>query len=192
VTEAARRWAKLVDIALPQEGHFSSDQAARAGYSSQLLIKHVRAGRVVSIRRGVYRLVEIREGKHEGLVVIWLWSGREGVFSHETALTIHRLCAGRPDRCHLSLPTARRRIRIGVPPGVALHYADVGDSERTWNGAVSLTSVGRTLLDCAVAGMSQEAMDKAIHAACRRRLVSQNEIAEVKRARVREPLGGLE
>jgi hypothetical protein len=45
----------LFGIASSQEGYFTTRQAADAGYSTQLLFKHIRAGRVVQTRRGIYR-----------------------------------------------------------------------------------------------------------------------------------------
>jgi len=45
----------LFGIASSQEGYFTTRQAADAGYSTQLLFKHIRAGRVVRTRRGIYR-----------------------------------------------------------------------------------------------------------------------------------------
>ena len=44
-------WNSLFEVGAAQEGYFTTQQAAEAGYSSQLLLKHIRAGRVVRIRR---------------------------------------------------------------------------------------------------------------------------------------------
>src|SRR5208337_2168977 len=66
-------------------------RTAAAGYSTQLLLKHIRSGRVTRVRRGVYRLVHFPAGEHENLAVLWLWSERMGVFSHHTALALHGL-----------------------------------------------------------------------------------------------------
>jgi predicted transcriptional regulator of viral defense system len=51
-------WDRLFEVAAAQEGYFTTQQAAEAGYSSQLLLKHIRAGRVARVRRGIYRLVQ--------------------------------------------------------------------------------------------------------------------------------------
>jgi predicted transcriptional regulator of viral defense system len=50
-------WDRLYETAAAQAGYFTTQQAAQAGYSSQLLLKHVRAGRVTRAQRGIYRLV---------------------------------------------------------------------------------------------------------------------------------------
>ncbi len=84
-------WDGLFETAGAQEGYFTTRQAAEAGYSSQLLLKHLRAGRVVRMRRGIYRLVHFPAGEHEELVIAWLWSKLAGVVSHQTALALHGL-----------------------------------------------------------------------------------------------------
>src|SRR5687768_2373690 len=84
-------WNRLYETAVGQEGLFTSLQAADAGYSAQLLVHHVRSGRVLRVRRGIYRIVHFPAGEHEELVAAWLWSERAGVFSHQTALALHEL-----------------------------------------------------------------------------------------------------
>lgn len=143
------RSERLYETAATQEGHFTTSQAAEAGYSPQLLAKHMRSGRILRVRRGIYRLVQFPFGDNEDLVVIWLWSAREGVFSHETALALHELSDVLPPRVHLTLPELWRRRRLRVPQGVVLHHDDLADDERTWAGAVPVTSATRTVLDCA-------------------------------------------
>lgn len=79
-------WTTLYALAAVQDGHFTTAQAAEAGYSRPLLDHHVRAGRFVRIQRGIYRLRDFPSADHEDLVVAWLWSDQQGVVSHETAL----------------------------------------------------------------------------------------------------------
>ncbi len=182
-------WDRLFEIAAAQQGLFTARQAAEAGYSPQLLGHHVRSRRVARVRRGVYRLVHFPAGDHEELVAVWLWSDRRGVFSHQTALALHSLSDALPAELHLTLPSAWRRRRFRVPAGVTLHHAAVPDAERTWFGAVPVTSPRRTLNDCARAGLSPELLRQAAHQALRRGIVVKSELAEVERAL--GPFGGL-
>ena len=55
-------WDQLYETAGSQEGHFTTKQAEDAGYSPQLLAKHLRAGRIARVRRGIYRLVHFPAG----------------------------------------------------------------------------------------------------------------------------------
>lgn len=183
-------WNRLFEAAAGQAGHFTTQQAAEAGYSPQLLGHHVQAGRVLRVRRGIYRLVHFPAEQHEELVVAWLWSERTGVISHQTALSLHDLSDALPARVHLSLPSAWHRRRFRPPPDVVLHHADVPARDRAWFGPVPITAPRRSLNDCARDGLSPELLRAAAQQALRRGLVTQPELAEVED--LLEPFGGLD
>lgn len=146
-------WDDLYDVASAQEGHFTTAQAAEAGFSPQLLAKYLRSGRITRIRHGIYRIVHFPAGEHENLVVLWLWSQQTGVFSLETALVLHELSDALPARVHMTLPRSWFGRRLRVPEGVVLHYADIEAADRTWCGSVPVTTPARTLRDCATANV---------------------------------------
>lgn len=174
-------WSHLFEVAAGQAGLFTTEQAADAGYSPQLLVHYVRIGRVVRLRRGIYRLVHFPAGEHEDLVELWLWSSRHGIFSHQTALSLHELSDILPSRVHLTLPTDWRRRRLRVPTGVVLHYAGVLEPERSWHGAIPITSPVRTLVDCATAPLSPELLSQALNQALERGLISEEDAADIGR-----------
>lgn len=182
-------WDALFETASAQEGYFTTAQAAEAGYSTQLLFKHVRAGRVNRARRGIYRLVHFPAGEHEELVIAWLWSERAGVLSHQTALALHGLSDVLPAHVHLTLPAAWKERRFRAPPGLVLHYADVPSNERSWYGAVPATAPSRTLNDCARASLSPELLQQAVRQALRVGLVTIADLTEVETAL--RPFGGI-
>jgi predicted transcriptional regulator of viral defense system len=183
-------WDRLFETALAQEGLFTTEQAAEAGYSPQLLVHHVRTGRVVRLQRGIYRVVHFPVGEHEELVAAWLWSERTGVISHQTALALHELSDGLPAHVHLTLPNAWKRRRFRAPLDVVLHHADVLPDERSWFGAVPTTNPRRTLSDCAREGLSPELLRHAAQQALRRGLVTRTELGDVQRALAE--FGGLD
>lgn len=182
-------WNRLYEEASGQDGHFTTQQAADAGYSPQLLRKHIHAGRIVRVRRGIYRLVHFPSSEHAELVVVWLWSERQGVFSHQTALSLHGLSDVLPSKIHLSVPTSWTSRRLRVPKGVVVHHADVAKSERSWFGAVPATSAARTLADCSRDKLSPDLLRQAARDALARGLVGKHELVEVRRAL--RGLGGL-
>jgi len=182
-------WDRLYEVASEQEGHFTTAQAAERGYSPQLLRKHIEAGRILRVRRGVYRLVHFPAGEHEDLVVVWLWSERQSVFSHQTALALHDLSDILPSQIHVSLPGSWRARRLRIPRGVVVHHADVAKHDRSWVGVVPVTSPRRTLEDCALAKIAPDLLRQAARDALRRGLVSRRELAEVRRSL--RGLGGL-
>jgi predicted transcriptional regulator of viral defense system len=182
-------WDRLFEVAGAQEGYFTTNQAAHAGYSSQLLLKHIRAGRVARARRGIYRLVHFPAGEHDDLVIAWLWSEQAGVVSHQTALALQGLSNVLPAHVHLTLPHAWRQRRFRVPAGVVIHHADVPPEDRTWFGPVPTTNPRRSLNDCAREGLSPELLRQAAQQALRRGLVDQAELSDVEAAL--EPFGGF-
>ena len=182
-------WNRLFEMAAGQEGLFTTQQAAEAGYSPQLLVYYVRKGRAVRVHRGVYRLVHFPAGEHEELVAAWLWSERAGVISHQTAMALHGLSDVLPAHIHLTLPSAWRGRRFRLPSGIVLHHADVPPEDRAWFGAVPTTSPRRTLSDCAREGISPELLQQAAQQALRRGMVTESELGDVKEAL--EPFGGL-
>jgi predicted transcriptional regulator of viral defense system len=180
---------RLYEIAAAQEGLFTTHQGASAGYSPQLLVHHVSAGRFVRVQRGIYRLVHFPAGEHEDLVTAWLWSEQAGIVSHQTALALLGLSDAMPARVHLTLPEAWRHRRLRTPDDVVLHHADVLAVDRTWFGPVPTTSVRRTLNDCARGGLSPELLQQAAAQALRRGLVIERELGDVAVALA--PFGGL-
>lgn len=183
-------WDHLFEIAASQDGLFTTQQAAEAGYSPQLLAHHMGARRMVRVRRGVYRLVHFPAGDHEDLTMVWLWSEQEGVFSHQTALALHDLSDVLPAHVHLTLPEAWRTRRLRVPDGVVLHYGDVAEGERRWFGAVPATAPLRTLEDCAAEDLPPELLRGAARDALDRGLVIRDELTAIQAAL--EPFGGLD
>ncbi len=170
-------WPSLLDLAVSQSGYFTTAQAAAVGFSPELLIHHTRAGRILRARRGIYRVRHLPSEDDEDLVVLWLWSAREGVFSHATALSLHGLSDILPDIADLTLPPAWRSRRLSVPAGVVLHHADLAAPDRTWVGNVPVTSVARTLRDCAAEPLPPDILQQATEQAVRRGLVALREVS---------------
>ncbi|HYH97284.1 type IV toxin-antitoxin system AbiEi family antitoxin domain-containing protein [Hyalangium sp.] len=172
-------WNRLYEVASAQDGYFSTRQAGTAGYLSQLLLKHIRGGRIARVRRGVYRLVHYPAGEHEDLTIVWLWSEQAGVFSHQTALALHGLSDVLPAQIHLTIPAAWRNRRFRVPGDVVLHHGDVAVDEEEWFGAVPVTSPQRTLEDCAEVMLAPDLVHDAFEQAAARGLIDRNSVPGV-------------
>lgn len=165
-------WQRLYATAEAQAGLFTLTQAENCGYSSQHLQKHLRARRILRVQRGIYRLTQFPAGEHEELVALWLWSGRVGVFSHETSLFLHDLSDVLPARIHLTVPTAWRSRRLRIPEGLVLHHGDLADSARTWFQVVPVTTARQAITESIVAHVSPEFLGQAVRQARQRGLIS--------------------
>ncbi len=171
-------WGQLYETALGQGGYVTTQQAQEAGYSLPLLTHHVKQGRLQRVRRGIYRLTHYPAGEQEDLIVLWLWTEQQGVFSHETALVLQDLSDALPAVYHLTLPAAWSRRRLRVPENVRLYYADVSETDRRWAGTVPITSPIRTLVDCASAAVLPEFIHDAYRQIQQRGLADPDELRE--------------
>lgn len=172
-------WDGLRELAGSQAGHFLASQVSEHRFSAALLSKHVRSGRLLHVRRGLYRLAHYPPDEQEDLVVPWLWTERQTVYSHHTALGLHGLSDLLPTRLHLTAPASWQKRRLRLPPGVELHHADVSPAERVWAGVVPMTSALRTLKDCIEANLPIETMANALDQALKRGLVSTDELSRL-------------
>jgi len=116
---SAQQTAKRNSINLPNRkaGYFTAKQAATLGYASNNRIYHVRAHNWIREHRGIYRLASFRSPERPDLILWWLWSRDRndrptGVFSHQTALSLHDLTDTNPAKLDLTVP---KHFRRGVP-----------------------------------------------------------------------------
>lgn len=165
-----QKWGELYQTAAGQSGYFTAAQAHEVGYSDQLLGYYHREGRVQRVLRGVYRLVHFPTADHEDLVALWLWSDREGVFSHETALALHQLSDAMPSSIHVTFPMRWKERRVRYPRVLVPSFSVVSKADRSWVGPVPVTSPLRTIKDCRAAHVEPDLVDQAIKEALERGL----------------------
>lgn len=177
---SAPSWDQLFVQASAQAGYVTTRQAKEAGYSDPLLYKYVKSGRLERARRGVYRIVHYPTSDEEQLVILWLWSERKGVFSHETALSRHGLSDLLPHRIEMTLPSSWKARRVKTPKGLEVFYSDIPKADRTWFGAVQITAPLRTVLDCRTLGVSPEFLQQAERQGIERGLFTQAELDAMK------------
>jgi predicted transcriptional regulator of viral defense system len=120
----------LFEMAQGQQGYFTAKQAAKAGYQLGSQAHHAKSGNWVRVERGIYRLARFPQSAEEQLVIFALWSRNragapEGVYSHQTALSIHELSDVNPAKLHMTVPAAFRR-RAKTPKILLLHRANPG------------------------------------------------------------------
>ncbi len=180
------KWNELYQLAEAQAGHFTLSQAEDCGYSSQHLQKHLAAGRVGRIRRGIYRLVHFPYSENEELVVFWLWSDKAGVFSHETSLLLHGLTDALPAQVHMSLPLDWATRRMRIPQGLHLHYEDIAEEDWTWHEAVPLTTPRQALAECIDDHVSPDLLEQGILQARTRGLITKRESTRLEKRRNQE------
>lgn len=149
---------RLFTVAAAQGGYFTAAQAKEVGYSYQAQAHHVAAGNWHRIDRGLFRLAEWVPDLHDDLIRWTLWSKGRAVVSHETALGVHGIGELESPRVHLTVPpdfTMRA-------DAVALHRAELPASDVVDHGGFRVTTVLRSLIDIAAAGVDEDQLARAI------------------------------
>ena len=157
----------LFAVAEGQQGYFTSKQATNAGYQLGSQAHHVKSGNWARVERGIYRLTRFPQSPEEQLVIYALWSrnreGRpEGVYSHQTALSIHELSDVNPAKLHMTVPVAFRRT-AKTPNVLVLHRSNLDQKDIELRQGFAVTRPLRTIADLAVAestarGLVQQAL----------------------------------
>jgi predicted transcriptional regulator of viral defense system len=145
------RQRDLYQLAESQSGYFTTKQASALGYASNKRIYHLRAGNWIREHRGIYRLSRFPEPDRPDLILWMLWSRDRsdrptGVFSHQTALSLHDLTDANPARLDLTVPASFRR-GTPIPKVLRLHHGDVPPDDRETVYGVPVTNAIRTIVD---------------------------------------------
>ena len=145
------RQKELYRTAEAQGGYFTTKQAAALGYASNKRVYHVQAGNWLREHRGICRLALFPEPDRPDLILWWLWSRDRsdqptGVYSHQTALSLHEITDVNPSRLDMTVPSSFRR-GVPVPRILRLHYGHIEDAEQEVLFSVPVTNALRTILD---------------------------------------------
>jgi Transcriptional regulator, AbiEi antitoxin len=176
----------LFKMAEGQQGYFTAKQAADAGYQLGSQAHHVKSGNWVRVERGIYRLARFPQSPEEQLVIYTLWSRNragepEGVYSHQTALSIHELSDVNPARLHMTVPATFRR-RAKAPKILVLHRAILDEKDVELRQGFAVTRPLRAIADVTAAeSVSREIVEQALAEGRQRGLITAREMWELSR-----------
>jgi predicted transcriptional regulator of viral defense system len=180
--KAARR---LFEIAEQQQGFFTTKQAKAAGFAENTHPYHVRVGNWIREYRGIYRLALFPTADRPDLVLWALWSRNrdeevEGVYSHQTALSLYDLSDLNPAKLHMTVPTDFRR-NSEIPGILVLHSANLRESDVQNATGFKLTRPLRTILDLIEADtVERNFIRQALRQAIDRGLISRQQIRNAR------------
>jgi hypothetical protein len=119
--------------------------------------------------------------------MLWsLWSRNrgeagQGVFSHQTALSLHDLSDVMSAKLDMTMPRSFRRSSK-IPRVLVLHFADLPQSDIGTAHGVRVTKPMRTILDLLAGGEVPSAtLRQAVREGLRRGIIRRSEIAEARK-----------
>lgn len=154
--DSRQTFARLYQVAELQQGCFTAHQASSAGYSPQSHYYHVRCGDWERLARGIFRLTHYPRPRRLDLLTYALWTADrdgvpQGVFSHDTALSLYPYSVWAPLKTHITVP--QDFSKRAKPPGeIALYKADLQPSHVTTVDGVRATTPIKTLADLMARG----------------------------------------
>jgi predicted transcriptional regulator of viral defense system len=176
--EASQR---LFEYALEQQGFFTTKQAKDAGFAENTHPYHVKAGNWIREHRGIYRLAQFPPADRPDLVLWALWSRNrreevQGVFSHQTALSLHELSDVNPAKIHMTVPETFRK-NSEIPNVLVLHYGELADSDVESASGYRFTRPLRTILDVIASGdLERSTITQGVRQAFERGLVTRSQV----------------
>jgi predicted transcriptional regulator of viral defense system len=177
---------RLYEIAEGQQGFFTTKQAKAAGFAENTHPYHVQAGNWVRENRGIYRLANFPRSERPDLMLWSLWSRNrkevvQGIYSHETALSLHDLSDVMPAKLHMTVPMNFRR-NSEIPRVLVVHYADVPQEDTQIVHGVRVTKPMRTIIDLLNdEEVSVNILRDALQEGLRRGVIRRSEIAQAKK-----------
>jgi predicted transcriptional regulator of viral defense system len=171
----------LFETAEQQQGFFTTKQAKAAGFAENTHPYHVQVGNWIRQHRGIYRLALFPGADRPDLVLWSLWSRNrseevEGVYSHQTALSLYDLSDLNPAKLHMTVPSGFRRNSV-IPKILTLHYADLTDVDVKIAQGFRFTRPLKTILDViSEAAVEPNFIRQALKQAIERGLVTRQQV----------------
>lgn len=187
---------RLYQIAEGQHGFFTTKQACSCGYASPHHPYHVRTGAWVREYRGIYRLSNFPRSPEDHYVLWSLWSrGRDdrpvGVYSHQTALSLHELSDVMPGKLHMTVPPNFRR-NTDVPRVLVLHKASLQPENAEEREGYRVVTPIWAIVHLLIEGSEDRSqLHRALREALKRGLVTRRQIDQIPlRKELHALLGG--
>lgn len=173
---------QLYKTAEAQQGYFTYRQAIRCGYSSPTHVYHVGTGAWSREYRGIYRLARFPAAP-DGHYVLWaLWScnrkgAQQGIYSHQTALSIQDLSDVMPAKLHMTVPPGFRR-NAPIPRVIVLHKGRLSAPDIERRQGYAVVKPLRAIADLLREGQeSPDRLRQALSQGLKRGLIARTELA---------------
>ncbi len=170
---------QLYQVAEDQAGYFSLPQAQHLGLRRSQIYREVARGKFLQLGGGVYRFVQFPASRFEEIHAAVLRAGPAAVVGFQTALYVYTLSDIIPDEIHLILPATSSRRR----PGIQVHTTRLEPQEVHRYDGLPITTVERTIVDCAFSQVDDDQIRLALTQALRRGLTTRQKLRAQAAAR---------
>ena len=188
--------ARLYEIAQAQRGFFTRKQARACGYVPPNHRYHVSTGEWVRERQGIFRLAHFPRSDEDQLALwsLWSWGRRnhpQGVYSHQTALSLYELSDVMPSKLHMTVPPNFRR-NAPVPGILVIHKAALESQDIEEREGYRVAKPLRTITDLLIEGTEdRNQLRSALRGAIDKGFITRRQIEQhARRKELQALLGG--
>jgi hypothetical protein len=164
--------AAIAKLAARQHGNVTYDQLRGLDLSKNSIANRAKAGRLYRVHIGVYAVGRPPRTALEKASAAVLACGEGAALSHRSALALWGLTPNWPSRLEVTVPCDRR------PKGIKVHRARLAEGEIRSHQGIKVTSLARTLLDCAPR-LTDKALTRAVNDARRKHGLRLTQLADV-------------
>ena len=165
---------QLYQIAEDQAGYFSLAQARELGLRRNQIYRGLKRRKFDKAGWGVYRFVQFPASKFEEIHIAVLGAGQAAVVGFQTALYVYDLSDIIPDEIHLILPPTSSRRRTGI----RVHTNQLKPKDLAYFEGLLITTVEKTIVDCAFAHVDDEQIRIAVFQSLRRGMTSKRKLVD--------------
>lgn len=165
---------QLYLIAEDQGGYFSLAQAREIGLRRNQIYRGLNRGQFERADWGVYRFVQFPASRFEEIHTAVLTAGQHAVVGFQTALYVYDLSDIIPDEIHLILPPTSSRRRTGI----RVHTNLLDPKDISYFEGLPITTVDRTIVDCAFTHVDDEHIRVAIFQSLQRGMTTKNKLVD--------------
>jgi len=170
---------QLYQIAEDQAGYFTLAQARKIGLRKTQIYRELKRGKFEKANRGVYRFVQFPASQFEEIHIAVLSAGKHAVVGFQSALYVYDLSDMIPIEVHLILPDTSSRRR----PGIRVHTIQLTPKDVTEFEGLPITTVDKTIIDCAFAYVQDEQIRMAISQSLWRGMTTKQKLIDQARNR---------
>lgn len=176
---------RLYETASAQGGYFTAKQAQEAGYAKSTHSYNVKAGNWIREHRALYRMANYPAPERPDLILWSLWSSNregkpQGVYSHQTALSVHDLSDLNPSKIHMTVPLNFRRSGP-IPKALVLHRSALVKEEIQAMHGYAVTRPLRAIADLLALNTVQlDHMQQAVQQAFQRGLITDSSLESAR------------
>lgn len=170
---------ELYQIAEDQAGYFSLQQAKQLGLQRNQVYRDIKRGKFFKAGHGVYRFVQFPASNFEEIHRAVLSAGKDAVVGFQSALYVYELSDIIPDDIHLILPPTASRRRDGI----RVHTIHLSPDDITSFEGLPITTVAKSIIDCAFANVGDDEIRLAIYQSLRRGMTTREKLIQESKKR---------